>query len=114
MKNNDIPEEIIINKKEKESNPQDKQKKMEKRLNTAMRFSQRKAAQIKLNNRLLDRMKGNKNIANAEDSLKATDGSSKKDNNLLGADNQVDPTKKNQPVQQKNVDLKKFMENKPK
>ena len=116
IKNNDIPEEIVINKESKESaNPHDKQKKMEKRLNTAMRFSQRKDAVRKLNDKLLDRLKNTKNVGNTEAALKATDNNSKTDNTILGAENQIDPTKNNQPVKQtKEVDLKSFMEKKPK
>lgn len=116
IKNNDIPEEIVINKESKESaNPHDKQKKMEKRLNTAMRFSQRKDAVRKLNDKLLDRLKNTKSVGNTEAALKATDNNSKTDNTILGAENQIDPTKNNQPVKQtKEVDLKSFMEKKPK
>jgi hypothetical protein len=116
IKNNDIPEEIVINKESKESaNPHDKQKKMEKRLNTAMRFSQRKDVVRKLNDKLLDRLKNTKNVGNTEAALKATDNNSKTDNTILGAENQIDPTKNNQPVKQtKEVDLKSFMEKKPK
>ena len=115
LKNNDIPEEIVINKKKEENISQnEKQKKMERRLNTAMRFSQRKSAAIKLNNKLLERIKNTKNTPMAEDSLKKADENSKTDS-LLGADSQVDPTKNNQPIKQaKEVDLKSFMEKKPK
>ncbi len=114
LKNNDIPEEIIIKKENSESiNASEKQKKMEKRLNTAMRFSQRKIAAIKFNARLLGRIK-NKNVANIEGSLKAENVNSKVDT-ILGAESQVDPTKNKQPIKQtKEVDLKNFMEKKPK
>ncbi len=114
LKNNDIPEEIIIKKENSESiNASEKQKKMEKRLNTAMRFSQRKIAAIKFNARLLGRIK-NKNVANIEGSLKAENENSKADT-ILGAESQVDPTKNKQPIKQtKEVDLKNFMEKKPK
>ena len=114
LKNNDIPEEIIIKKENSESiNASEKQKKMEKRLYTAMRFSQRKIAAIKFNARLLGRIK-NKNVANIEGSLKAENENSKADT-ILGAESQVDPTKNKQPIKQtKEVDLKNFMEKKPK
>ena len=114
LRNNDIPEEIIIKKENSESiNASEKQKKMEKRLNTAMRFSQRKIAAIKFNARLLGRIK-NQNVANIEGSLKAENENSKADT-ILGAESQVDPTKNKQPIKQtKEVDLKNFMEKKPK
>ena len=117
IKNNDIPEEINMPKKNNErSSSEDKEKKMEKRLKTALRLSQKANLVRRINEKLLDRVKNtNKNIANAEDAIKKTTDATKDGNTLLAADEQIDPTKNGEPKRQtKEVDLKSFMENKSK
>jgi len=113
---NDIPEEIIVQKKGNGPiTSEDKEKKMAKKLRTALRLSQKVNIVKRLNEKLLNRVKNsNKNVANAEDAIKKTSATND-GNTLLAADEQIDPTKDGQPIKQtKEVDLKSFMENKSK
>ena len=120
IKNNDIPEEIVVNKKTNErSTSEDRQKRLKKKLNTALRFSQKVNILKRFNEKLLNRVKNEKKIANAEETIKKSNepGKNKEggNNTLLAADEQIDPTKNNQTVTQtKDVDLKNFMGDKPK
>ena len=111
---NDIPEEINVQKKSNEhTTSEDKEKKMAKKLRTALRLSQKVNIVKRLNEKLLNRVRNsNKNVANAEDAIKKTNAAND-GNTLLAADEQIDPTKDGQPIKQtKEVDLKSFMENK--
>ena len=117
IENNDIPEEINVQKKNNErSTSEEKEKKMAKKLRTALRLSQKVNIVRRLNEKLLNRVKNsNKNVANAEDAIKKANDPTKDGNTLLAADEQIDPTKNVQSVKQtKEVDLKSFMENKSK
>ena len=109
IKNNNIPEEIIINKKDdEETSSENKQKRMEKKLKTAMRLSQRVNLVRKINEKLLGRIKNIKKVANAQDNIKKSETSN--GNTLLSAEEQIDPTKNNQvATEKKEVDLKNFM-----
>ena len=110
IKKNDIPEEIIITKNEERSSIKDKEKKMEKKLRTALRLSQRTNIIKRFNEKLLNRVKNTKNVANAEDAIKKPNESEPTGNMLLAADQQIDPDKNEQEVKQaKEVDLKNFM-----
>ncbi len=109
IKNNNIPEEIIINKKDdEETSSENKQKRMEKKLKTAMRLSQRVNLVRKINEKLLGRIKNIKKVANAQDNIKKSETSN--GNTLLSAEEQINPTKNNQvATEKKEVDLKNFM-----
>ena len=109
IKNNNIPEEIIINKKDdEETSSENKQKRMEKKLKTAMRLSQRVNLVRKINEKLLGRIKNIKKVANAQDNINKSETSN--GNTLLSAEEQIDPTKNNQvATEKKEVDLKNFM-----
>ena len=111
IKNNDLPEEIVIKKKKNEkSTSADKEKRLKKKLNTALRFSQRVDLLKRFNEKLLNRVKNEKKIANAEETIKKTNEPAKEGNTLLAPDEQVDPAKSQQTVKQtKEVDLKNFM-----
>ena len=111
IRNEDIPDIIFLNKKEKET-PQEKEKRLEKKLKTALRLSQKKAIVRRFNEKLLDRVKNVKNVANAENAIKKPNEAGKTGNMLLGEDEQIDPHKNAEAVKQtKEVDLKSFMEN---
>ena len=111
IKNNDLPEEIVIKKKKNEkSTSADKEKRLKKKLNTALRFSQRVDLLKRFNEKLLNRVKNEKKIANAEETIKKTNEPAKEGNTLLAPDEQVDPAKSQQTVKQtKEIDLKNFM-----
>ena len=113
IKSGDIPDIIVL--KKKEESPQVKEKRLEKKLKTALRLSQRAIFVKRFNEKLLDRVKNMKNVANAEDAIKKSDEVKKTGNMLLGEEEQIDPNKNAEVVKQtKEVDLKSFMENKPK
>ena len=112
IKNNDIPEEIIVNKHEDErSNSEEKKKKFQTRLKTALRLSCQRGLQKRLNDKLLQRVKGDNNVANAEDAIKQSETGNDGGNTLLGADAQVNPTDNTQTIKEtKQVDLRVYME----
>ena len=113
IKSGDIPDIIVL--KKKEESPQVKEKRLEKKLKTALRLSQRTMFVKRFNEKLLDRVKNTKNVAIAEDAIKKPDEVKKTGNMLLGEEEQIDPNKNAEVVKQtKEVDLKSFMENKPK
>lgn len=113
IKNNDIPEEIVIKKKEEGSNSQEKNKeqKMVKRMKTALRFSERAALVTRAKDKLLKRLHDSRN-AKAENAAKPTTNVSS-GNTLLGAEEQINPTTQTTTKQTKEIDLKSFMD-KPK
>ena len=112
IKNNDIPEEIIVNKHEDErSNSEEKKKKFQTRLKTALRLSCQRGLQKRLNDKLLQRVKGDNNVANAEDAIKQSETGNDGGNTLLGADAQVNPTDNTQTTKEtKQVDLRPYIE----
>ena len=113
IKNNDIPEEIIVNKHEDErSNSEEKKKRFKTKLVTALRLSSQRGLRKRLNDQLLlQRVKGDNNVANAEDAIKQSEKGNDGGNTLLGADAQVNPTDNTQTIKEtKQVDLKSYME----
>ena len=112
IKNNDIPEEIIVNKHEDErSNSEEKKKKFQTRMKTALRLSSQRGLQKRLNDKLLKRVKGDNNVANADDAIKKSETGNAGGNTLLGADEQVNPTDNTQTIKEtKQVDLRVYME----
>lgn len=111
IKNNDIPEEIVIKKKE-HSNSQEKknkEQKMVKRMKTALRFSQREALVTRAKDKLLKRLQESRN-SKAEKAAKSTTNEPS-GNTLLGAEEQINPTTQTTTKQTKEIDLKSFMGN---
>ncbi len=115
LENNDIPEEIIVKKKEKkEGEGKTKEQKMAKRMKTAIRLSERASLVMKANDKLLQRLQESIKGVAAENAVKPT-GNEAGGNTLLSADAQVDPAKNTNPATKtKEIDLKSFMGNKPK
>ena len=107
IKNNDIPEEIIVKKKENQ-NEGDKQKKMQKRMKTALRLSSIGGLSRRLNDKLLQRVK-NVNKVNEGDAAKITEETRDTGNTLLGDDAQINPANAQGVKQTKQVDLSAFM-----
>ena len=107
------PEEIIVNKHEDErSNSEEKKKRFKTKLVTALRLSSQRGLRKRLNDQLLlQRVKGDNNVANAEDAIKQSEKGNDGGNTLLGADAQVNPTDNTQTIKEtKQVDLKSYME----
>ena len=116
IKNNELPEEIVVNKKENETKEPHSQKakeqKMAKRMKTAVRLSLKGFYQERDLEEVLRRVQNSKNTGNAQEAIdnmkeKATTG-----NTLLGSEEQVDPAKNPQAPTTKKVDLKNFMQKK--
>ena len=107
IKNNDIPEEIIINKQENE-NEGDKQKKLQKRMKTALRLSNHRGLVKRLNDKLLERVKNVKKVNDGE-AAKITEETKDTGNTLLGADAQINPANAQGAKQTKQIDLSAFM-----
>ena len=115
LEKNDIPEEIIVKKKEKKEEGKTHEQKMAKRMKTAIRLSERASLVMKANDKLLQRLQESIKGVAAENAVKPT-GNEAGGNTLLTADVQVDPAKNptNPPTKTKEIDLKSFMGNKPK
>lgn len=109
--NNDIPEEIVINRqKNKENNIVDKEKKMKKRMNTALRLTCHKQLEKRFCDQLLQRVKNTNKVATSGDLNKNDIVSTGNGNTLLGSDEQVKSATNAQTTKQtKQVDLKNFM-----
>ena len=116
IKNNELPEEIVVNKKENETKEPHSQKakeqKMAKRMKTAVRLSLKGFYQERDLEEVLRRVQNSKNTGNAQEAIdnmkeKATTG-----NTLLGSEEQVDPAKNPQATTTKKIDLKNFMQKK--
>ena len=116
IKNNQLPEEIVVNKKENETKEPHSQKakeqKMAKRMKTAVRLSLKGFYQERDLEEVLRRVQNSKNTGNAQEAIdnmkeKATTG-----NTLLGSEEQVDPAKNPQATTTKKIDLKNFMQKK--
>ena len=108
IKNNDIPEEIIV-KKQKKTNEGDKQKKMQKRMKTALRLSSHGGLAKRLNDKLLQRVKHDNKVVNDGEASKKPEPIMDTGNTLLGADVQIKPANAQGPKQTKQVDLSAFM-----
>ena len=110
IKNNDIPEEIIINKKEEKENAvEEKQKKMHKRMKTALKLSSEGGLSKRLNDKLLQRLKNAINTVNDGEASKITESKKDTGNTLLGAEAQVNPDSAQGAKQTKQIDLSAFM-----
>ena len=110
IKNNDIPEEIIINKKEEKENAvEEKQKKMHKRMKTALKLSSEGGLAKRLNDKLLQRLKNAINTVNDGEASKITESKKDTGNTLLGAEAQVNPGSAQGAKQTKQIDLSAFM-----
>ena len=112
IRNNDIPEEIIVNKpKHVRSSSEEEKRKFIIKMKTALRLSSLRGFRKRLNDKLLQRVKGNNNVANAEDAIKQSETGNVGGNTLLGADEQVNPTDNKQTIKEtKQVDLRPYME----
>ena len=117
IKNNDIPDEINIEKKT--SVPiytlEERKKKMEKRYKTSLRLTQRKGFEARAKDKLMQRLQNYKNLVNAGDTVKHSEiNNEKKDNGntLLSAEEQVSNNNSNNVITKKDVDLSSFMKKK--
>jgi hypothetical protein len=107
---NDIPEEVIVNKKERSDSgdKEKRKKKMDRRMKTALRFSQRPNIAGKTTEKLLQRLQEKKPV-NPEINVKQT-GNEQSGNTLLSADEQIDPANNTtKTIKTKEIDLKNFM-----
>ena len=113
LKNNDIPEEVVVNKKEKgNTGGENKQQKMAKRMKTAQKLSLRGFYGSRDIGEVLKRVKNSKND-NPKEAIKDVKVSAAHGNTLLTTEEQVDPAKNPQAhPQTKQVDLKDFMKKK--
>ena len=118
IKNNELPEEIVVNKKENETKEPHSQKakeqKMAKRMKTAVRLSLKgfyKDQERDLEE-VLRRVQNSKNTGNAQEAIDNIKGKATTGNTLLGSEEQVDPAKNPQATTTKKVDLKNFMKKK--
>ena len=117
IKNNDIPEEINIEKKQENEkySMEERKKKMEKRYKTSLRLTQRKGFETRAKDKLMQRLQNYKNSINAGDTIKNTEKltETKKNSNsntLLSAEEQVsNKTSNNTVVTKKDIDLSDFM-----
>ena len=117
IKNNDIPEEIHIEKKQENQkySMEERKKKMEKRYKTSLRLTQRKGFEARAKDKLMQRLQNYKNSINAGDTIKNTEKltETKKNSNsntLLSAEEQVsNKTSNNTVVTKKDIDLSDFM-----
>ena len=116
IKNNQLPEEIVVKKKENDTkgphSQKAKEQKMAKRMKTAVRLSLKGFYQERDLEEVLRRVQNSKNTGNAQEAIdnmkeKATTG-----NTLLGSEEQVDPAKNPQATTTKKIDLKNFMQKK--
>ena len=119
IKNNDIPEELIIEKKvvSEKYTMEERKKKMEKRYKTSLRLSQRKGFEARAKDKLMQRLQNYKNnLVNAGDTIKNNEKKPEQKNNgntLLSAEEQVSNTNTNNITKtKKDVDLSSFMKKK--
>ena len=116
IKNNELPEEIVVNKKENETKEPHSQKakeqKMAKRMKTAVRLSLKGFYQERDLEEVLRRVQNSKNTGNAQEAIDNIKGKATTGNTLLGSEEQVDPAKNPQATTTKKIDLKNFMQKK--
>ena len=116
IKNNELPEEIVIKKKENEAKGPHEQKakeqKLQKRMKTAVRLSLKGMYQERDLEEVLRRVQNSKNTGNAQEAIDNMKGKATTGNSLLGSEEQVDPAKNPQATTTKKVDLKNFMQKK--
>ena len=118
IKNNDIPEEVNIEKKNNNSkySMEERKKKMEKRYKTSLRLTQRKGFEARAKDKLMQRLQNYKNVVNASDTIKTSEKNPEKKNTgntLLSAEEQVSNINTNNTVKtKKDIDLSSFMKKK--
>jgi hypothetical protein len=117
LENNDIPEEVIVNKKEEKEGEKkvNKEQLLARRMKTALRLSQRSSFEVKPNTKLLQRIQESIKAVTSDNIVKPT-GNEAGGNTLLGPEAQVDPAKNpTQPTtKMKEIDLGKILGDKPK
>ena len=117
LENNDIPEEVIVNKKEEKEGEKkiNKEQLLARRMKTALRLSQRSSFEVKPNTKLLQRIQESIKAVTSDNIVKPT-GNEAGGNTLLGAEAQIDPAKNpTQPTTEtKEIDLEKIIGSKPK
>ena len=116
IKKNDLPDEIVVQKKQNDSKEPHTQKakeqKMQKRMNTAVRLSLKGFYKGLDLEGVLKRVQNSKNTGNAQEAINNLKEKASTGNTLLGSEQQVDPAKNPQGTQTKQVDLKNFMQKK--
>jgi hypothetical protein len=118
IKNNQLPEEIVVKKKENDTkgphSQKAKEQKMAKRMKTAVRLSLKGFYQGQERDleEVLRRVQNSKNTGNAQEAIDNMKGKATTGNTLLGSEEQVDPAKNPQAPTTKKVDLKNFMQKK--
>jgi hypothetical protein len=116
IKNNELPEEVVVKKKEREDKEPHEEKakaqKLVKRMKTAQRLSLKGFYKERDIDEVLKRVQNSKNTGNAQDAIDNMKEKAAGGNTLLGSEEQVDPAKNPQATTTKQVDLKNFMQKK--
>ena len=116
IKNNELPEEVVVKKKEREDKEPHEEKakaqKLVKRMKTAQRLSLKGFYKERDIDEVLKRVQNSKNTGNAQDAIDNIKEKAAAGNTLLGSEEQVDPAKNPQATTTKQVDLKNFMQKK--
>ena len=116
IKNNELPEEVVVKKKENEAKEphaeKTKAQKMARRMKTAQRLSLKGFYKERDIDEVLKRVQNSKNTGNAQDAIDNMKEKAAGGNTLLGSEEQVDPAKNPQTTTTKQVDLKNFMQKK--
>ena len=116
IKNNELPEEVVVKKKENEAKEphaeKTKAQKMARRMKTAQRLSLKGFYKERDIDEVLKRVQNSKNTGNAQDAIDNMKEKAAAGNTLLGSEEQVDPAKNPQTTTTKQVDLKNFMQKK--
>ena len=116
IKNNELPEEVVVKKKEREDKEPHEEKakaqKLVKRMKTAQRLSLKGFYKERDIDEVLKRVQNSKNTGNAQDAIDNMKEKAAGGNTLLGSEEQVDPAKNPQTTTTKQVDLKNFMQKK--
>ena len=116
IKNNELPEEVVVNKKENEAKEphgeKAKQQKLAKRMKTAQRLSLKGFYKTNDLEEVLRRVQNSKNTGNAQEVINNMKEKASEGNTLLGSGEQVDPAKNPQATTTKQIDLKNFMQKK--
>ena len=115
IKNNELPEEVIVKKKSEAIEPhaeKAKEQKMAKRMKTAVRLSLKGFYKGRDLEEVLRRVQNSKNTGNAQEAIDNMKEKPAAGNTLLGSEEQVDPAKNPQATTTKQIDLKNFMQKK--
>lgn len=116
IKNNELPEIVVVNKKENEAKEPHAEKakaqKMARRMKTAQRLSLKGFYKERDIDEVLKRVQNSQNTGNAQEAIDNMKEKAAGGNTLLGSEEQVDPAKNPQTTTTKQVDLKNFMQKK--